>query len=997
MLQIPAYNQVYKYIPDINFRFYLASIGLPFDSSGDSLDISSSLVSSTTNINLNCNCIYSLEGIQYFTGLTHLVCDNSVLDSLPALPSTLISLDIQRNKIENLPSLPPNLEILNCSFNPLYTLPSLPSSLKILNCSNDSLLSFPSMPPNLVELTCERNLFTTIPSLPIGLKYLYCSNNNNLTSITSFPDSLQDIQLNYCNLSSIPSLPNSLYTLFCTHNSIAVLPPIPTNLRDLNCEHNHISAIPTLPSTLNWLSCYNNNINRLPNLPNSINFLFIDHNNIDSIIQLPFALREFQCNHNLLEYIVDLPPNVREFHSDSNLLRKLPALPNSLRILHCDYNLLDSLTALPDTLHNISVNHNQLSYIASMPTYNSQFHCAYNNLDSLPPLSSYLGILNCSYCHLIKLPTLSRNLEIFDCSHNNLTDIPSLPRRLFSINCSNNPSLACLPYLSRKVTNINFDSTNIECVNAVFTSTTYYPTIPFICLPNIHACPSYVSVAGKLFNDLDGDCIIDSTENGIANITVYVEVAGSGSSIYTSDDQGNYSSDTLGLGLFLTHIDTIGLPFTVGCPISGYDTILVDTSTPTYTNRHFALNCKPGFDIGTTGVINTSTIFRPANDANLNIHAGDMSDLHGVHCTHISGNIILNYSGHIRYNGCIPGTLLPDTILPNHLVWNIADFSTLDYFNDIKPNFYVDSSAVAGDFVCFNTEVTPIISDRNTENNHFEQCFTVIASYDPNIKEVSPAGSITTDNDWIYYTIHFQNTGSSYAENIYIWDTIAPQLNINTIQAMGASHNQFMQIFSTSNAVRFNFLQINLIDSSTNEPESHGWVRYRIKQNDSLSEGTNIQNTASIYFDLNEPVVTNTTITTICNTTSFTTQNLTITDGQSINIGSNTYTQTGYYTDILSNINGCDSIINTNLQVVSGFEEFNPIRMLMYPNPANNQLFIQIEGVPSHELKIVDMFGRQVYTSENISNKFIVDTDQFSIGSYIVIYGNNHQKLVIQH
>ena len=49
-------------------------------------------------------------------------------------------------------------------------------------------------------------------------------------------------------------------------------------------------------------------------------------------------------------------------------------------------------------------------------------------------------------------------------------------------------------------------------------------------------------------------------------------------------------------------------------------------------------------------------------------------------------------------------------------------------------------------------------------------------------------------------------------------------------------------------------------------------------------------------------------------------QNLTICNGQSITIGSNTYNSTGVYEDTLTASNGCDSILTTNLTVTSGFE-----------------------------------------------------------------------------
>ena len=45
------------------------------------------------------------------------------------------------------------------------------------------------------------------------------------------------------------------------------------------------------------------------------------------------------------------------------------------------------------------------------------------------------------------------------------------------------------------------------------------------------------------------------------------------------------------------------------------------------------------------------------------------------------------------------------------------------------------------------------------------------------------------------------------------------------------------------------------------------------------------------------------------------TQNINLCNGGSITVGNNTYNSTGLYTDVFSSINGCDSIIITDLTV----------------------------------------------------------------------------------
>jgi hypothetical protein len=59
------------------------------------------------------------------------------------------------------------------------------------------------------------------------------------------------------------------------------------------------------------------------------------------------------------------------------------------------------------------------------------------------------------------------------------------------------------------------------------------------------------------------------------------------------------------------------------------------------------------------------------------------------------------------------------------------------------------------------------------------------------------------------------------------------------------------------------FENINLVDSFTNEPLSNGFIKFDIKLNLSTRLGDDFANTAGIFFDFNEPVITNTVTTTV--------------------------------------------------------------------------------------------------------------------------------------
>ena len=156
------------------------------------------------------------------------------------------------------------------------------------------------------------------------------------------------------------------------------------------------------------------------------------------------------------------------------------------------------------------------------------------------------------------------------------------------------------------------------------------------------------------------------------------------------------------------------------------------------------------------------------------------------------------------------------------------------------------------------------------ESPNFEiDCRAVTGSYDPNLKTVSPQGFRTSnfinDKQELEYTINFQNTGNDTALRIYILDTISPFLNIQSIRPGVSSHHYSWNVLE-GNVVQFTFESIMLPDSGASEPNSHGFVKYKINQIPGNPKGTLIENTAGIYFDLNDPVMTNKAFNTIYDT-----------------------------------------------------------------------------------------------------------------------------------
>jgi hypothetical protein len=133
--------------------------------------------------------------------------------------------------------------------------------------------------------------------------------------------------------------------------------------------------------------------------------------------------------------------------------------------------------------------------------------------------------------------------------------------------------------------------------------------------------------------------------------------------------------------------------------------------------------------------------------------------------------------------------------------------------------------------------------------------------YDPNDKSTIINGEASENgihkSDKLEYLIRFQNTGNDTAYNVVIRDTLSNVFDLESLEFSSSSHPVYM--FLNGNELIFSFDNINLVDSFTNEPLSHGYVRFKLKLREDLLVPSKINNTASIYFDLNPPIYTNTT------------------------------------------------------------------------------------------------------------------------------------------
>lgn len=235
--------------------------------------------------------------------------------------------------------------------------------------------------------------------------------------------------------------------------------------------------------------------------------------------------------------------------------------------------------------------------------------------------------------------------------------------------------------------------------------------------------------------------------------------------------------------------------------------------------------------------------------------------------TTLNGTVTLQFDDTIvTYNSSSPSMALSGNTLT-------IPYTNLDPF--IPQYIYVDFTVFTpptvneGDILELTANVTAVVEgDDDTSNNQQELALTVVNSWDPNDIACREGEFITEEqaDGYLHYLIRFQNTGNADAINIRIEDVLDSKFDAASFQPIAASHNYRIEMEGST--VQFIFEGINLPGEEVNEPESHGFISYRIKPNTNVQLGDTFEATAGIYFDFNEPVITNTATTTIQNNMS---------------------------------------------------------------------------------------------------------------------------------
>jgi uncharacterized repeat protein (TIGR01451 family) len=160
--------------------------------------------------------------------------------------------------------------------------------------------------------------------------------------------------------------------------------------------------------------------------------------------------------------------------------------------------------------------------------------------------------------------------------------------------------------------------------------------------------------------------------------------------------------------------------------------------------------------------------------------------------------------------------------------------------------------------------------DINTANNTSSLSQIIVGSYDPNDKTESHGGKIVHAgfgaDDYLTYTIRFENTGTASAINVAVADILDNQLEETSVRTVASSHAYTFERVGKNLSWKFN--GILLPPSVANTTIGHGYVVFQVKPKPGFVIGDVIPNSADIYFDFNPAIVTEPCVTEFVNALS---------------------------------------------------------------------------------------------------------------------------------
>ncbi|MFM7177250.1 MAG: SprB repeat-containing protein [Bacteroidota bacterium] len=428
---------------------------------------------------------------------------------------------------------------------------------------------------------------------------------------------------------------------------------------------------------------------------------------------------------------------------------------------------------------------------------------------------------------------------------------------------------------------------------------------------------SNFTVSGELYLDINSNGLKDAGEPGMGNQQAVITPPGSN---LISSPLGGYGS-IVAAGNYAISYDTL----------PGWSL----TSSPATYNVSVTTASIGGLDFGITpdSIAASGLLSLTSGLPRCNWTVPYYINFHNNGFTPLTGSISFNHDPLLTY---LSSTVPFSSQVGNVVNFNFTNlyagqtFSTVVYMQEPGPGFTLANY--------LNVNCGDPFSNQIAFTDTLIQL--VSCSYDPNDKAVYPAGigplNYVSMDQRLEYLIRFQNTGNDTAFKVVIVDTLAVGLDKSSFTILGSSHPMNTEITSNGTAT-FTFNNILLPDSNVNEPGSHGYVLFSISGNFTNPDPTTVNNTAYIYFDLNAPVQTNTTLTTFSD-----------------------------------NYLGIDDLVSNSVISIA-------------PNPFNGEASITCESCQGEYLLLLtDLVGKVVQTQSVSGSNWTISKGSLTQGTYVL-------------
>jgi hypothetical protein len=367
---------------------------------------------------------------------------------------------------------------------------------------------------------------------------------------------------------------------------------------------------------------------------------------------------------------------------------------------------------------------------------------------------------------------------------------------------------------------------------------------------------SNYQISGRIFHDLNGDQVYQPEEPPLP--WVNLQVTPDASSPFTDVDGVYTVYATPGTYTLQPAVDPELWTVTSTTPLQA----TLTGGSPIATDMDFAV--APAQDISLI-------------DASLTLGTGPCGDSTYLSISIINtgtrieqGTIALQLHPSFFF---VASSTIPESQVGNTITWTFDDLGVQEV-RSIVAVVTTPPTTMAGELWFHSLQVNVLDDDGavlTSANSTLEG--TVRCAYDPNDKQVHPAGygeagAIDLDTPFLDYTVRFQNTGTAPAFDVVIMDQLDTDLDPERVEVLGFSHTPTQVAITANGSIQFKFLDIMLPDSATDQLGSQGFIHFRIHLREGLPHLTAIPNTAAIYFDLNPPIITNTVHSTLvdCNT-----------------------------------------------------------------------------------------------------------------------------------